>query len=69
MGFKYPTAFRERACERMLAGERADDLSAELDLSAGTLYRWKHQALIGAGLKPGRRSFEPDELERVRGTR
>jgi transposase-like protein len=50
----------------MLAGERVDDLSAELDVSAGTLYRWKHQALIDSGLKPGRRSFEPDELERAR---
>jgi transposase-like protein len=66
MGFRYPTAFRERACERMLAGERADDLSTELDVSSGTLSRWKHPALIDAGLKPGRRSFEPDEVERAR---
>jgi transposase len=66
MGFRYPTAFREAACDRMLAGERAEELSAELDVSAGTLYRWKAQALIDAGLKPGRRSYEPDELERAR---
>jgi transposase len=66
MGFRYPTAFREAACERMLGGARVEELAAELDVSAGTLYRWKHQALIDAGLKPGRRSFEPDELERAR---
>ena len=37
-----------------------------IGIDEATLYRWKHQALIDAGLKPGRRSFEPDEVERAR---
>jgi transposase len=59
MAFRYPTKFREAACERMLEGERPE-------VSAATLYRWKKQALIDAGRKPGTKSCEPDELERAR---
>jgi transposase-like protein len=66
MAFTYPTAFRESACKRMLAGERADDLADELEVSAATLYRWKKQALIDAGQRPGLKSYEPDELARAR---
>jgi transposase-like protein len=50
----------------MLAGERADDLADELGVSAATLYRWKKQALIDVGRKPGLKSYEPDELARAR---
>lgn len=66
MAFRYPTPFREAACVRMLAGERVEDLAAELGVAAGTLYRWKAQALIDAGRKPGTKSFEPDELARAK---
>jgi transposase-like protein len=66
MAFTYPTPFRETACERMLAGERVEMLAHELKVSAGTLYRWKKQALIDAGRKPGLKSYEPDELARSR---
>jgi transposase len=60
-----------RHSERHLAngcskGQRVEDLAAELGISAATLWRWKHQALIDAGRKPGARSFEPDELARAR---
>jgi transposase-like protein len=50
----------------MLAGERVEELAAELDVTASTLYRWKHQALIDAGRKAGIKSYEPDELARAR---
>jgi len=33
----------------MVGGERVE----ELDVAAATLYRWKHQALIDVGRKPG----------------
>ena len=66
MAFTYPTAFRQSACKGMLAGERADDLADELEVSAATLYHWKKQALIDAGRKPGLKSYEPDELARAR---
>ncbi len=66
MAFRYPTPFREAACARMLAGERVEDLASELEVAAGTLYRWKAQALIDASRKPGQRSYEPDELGRAK---
>jgi transposase len=66
MGFSYPSRFREEVCARMLEGERVEALAAELDVAAGTLYRWKHQALIDAGRRPGVKSYEPDELSRAR---
>jgi len=66
MAFRYPTPFRLAACERMLDGERVEELAAELKVSVGTLYRWKHQALVDAGLKPGVKSYELDELEQAR---
>jgi len=66
MAFRFPTPFREQACERMLDGERPEDLAEELKVSAATLYRWKKQALIDAGRKPGAKSYEPDELARAR---
>ena len=65
-GIRYPTPFREAACERMLAGERPEELADELEVSAPTLYRWKKQALIDAGRAPGLKSYEPDELARAR---
>jgi transposase-like protein len=49
MAYRYPTPFRMAACERMLAGERVEELAAEIEVPAGTLYCWKHQALIDAG--------------------
>jgi hypothetical protein len=41
MAFRYPTSFREAACERMLSGEHPEELAEELEVSAATLYRWK----------------------------
>jgi transposase-like protein len=66
MAFTYTARFREAACQRMLADERVEDLANELDVSAATLYRWKKQALIDAGRRPGLKSYEPDELARAR---
>ena len=50
----------------MLAGERVEDLADQLQVSAATLYRWKRQALVDVGRKPGVKSYEPDELARAR---
>ena len=66
MPFTYPTAVRESACKRLLAGERTEVLANELAVSTATLYRWKKQALIDAGRRPGLKSYEPDELARAR---
>jgi len=62
----YPAELRHRACERMLAGEAIKDLVDELDVTMETLYRWRRQALIDAGQRPGAKSFEADPLAQAR---
>ena len=62
----YPAELRRRTCERMLAGEAVKDLAAELGIGFETLYRWRRQARIDAGLLPGAKSFEADPLQQAR---
>jgi transposase-like protein len=50
----------------MLAGETVKDLSAELGICEHTLYRWRRQALVDAGRRPGAKSFEVDPLVAAR---
>ena len=58
----YPAELRRRTCERMLAGEAVKDLVVELGISGHTLYRWRRQALIDAGQRPGAKSYGSDPL-------
>jgi len=58
----YPAEVRRQTCERMLAGEAVKDLVGELGISEHTLYRWRRQALIDAGRRPGTVSYEADPL-------
>jgi len=46
----------------MLAGEAVNDLSVELGISGVTLYKWRRQALIDSGRRPGLKSYEADPL-------
>jgi transposase len=62
----YPAELRRRACERMLAGHAVKDLTDELDVPMETLYRWRRQALIDVGQRPGAKSFEADPLAQAR---
>ena len=62
----YPAEFRRSVCERMLAGEAVKDLAAEFGIGQETLYRWRRQALIDAGRRPGAKSFEVDPLQQAR---
>jgi transposase-like protein len=50
----------------MLAGEAVKDLVDELGVTMETLYRWRRQALIDAGQRPGAKSFEADPLAQAR---
>jgi len=50
----------------MLAGEAVKDLAAEVLVSDSTLYKWRRQALIDAGRRPGAKSFEADPLVAAR---
>jgi transposase-like protein len=58
----YPAELHRQTCERMLAGEAVKDLVAELGISQVTLYKWRRQALIDAGQRPGLKSYEADPL-------
>ena len=62
----YPPELRCRTCERMLAGEAVKDLVVELGISQVTLYKWRRQALIDAGQRPGQKSYEADPLAAAR---
>ena len=68
MPFHYSAEFRNRACDRMLAGEPVRALAVELSLCEGTLFRWKKQLLIDRERVPGVKSFEADELTRAKRT-
>jgi transposase-like protein len=60
MPFQYSANFRRHVSARLLAGESVKSLAEELSVSVQTLYKWKHQALIDAGRRPGTKSFEVD---------
>jgi transposase len=62
----YPSELRRRTCERMLEGAAIKDLVVELGISEATLQRWKRQALIDAGQRPGILSYEGDPLAQAR---
>jgi transposase-like protein len=63
---QYAAALRRAISERMLAGEQVKDLSAEFGIAQKTLYRWRQQALIDAGQRPGLKSYQADPLEAAR---
>jgi transposase len=65
---RYAREFRRGICERLVAGEKVSKLSEETGVSPATLYLWKDQALIDAGLKEGTKSIEVDELAVARRT-
>jgi transposase-like protein len=50
----------------MLAGEAVKDLVDEVGVPENTLYRWRRQALIDAGVRPGHKSYEADPLQAAR---
>jgi transposase-like protein len=50
----------------MLAGEAVKDLAVELGIGIETLYRWRRQALIDAGRRPGLKSYQADPLLQAR---
>jgi transposase-like protein len=68
MPFQYSSEFRRVVSARLLAGEPVKSLAEELSVSTQTLYKWKHQALIDAGKRPGAKSFEVGSLAQARRT-
>jgi transposase len=62
----HPVELRRQLCERMLAGERCEDLARSSGVSISVLQKWKRQALIDAGRRPGTKSYEADPLQQAR---
>jgi transposase-like protein len=62
----HPAEVRRSARERMLAGKPVKAVAEDLGISFDTLYKWRRQALIDAGRRPGVKSYEVDELQSAR---
>jgi putative transposase len=62
MARHYPPHFRQAMINRMLGGEPVLALVTETRVPEQTLHRWKHQALIDAGLVEGVDSAQGAEL-------
>jgi transposase-like protein len=62
----YPAELRRATCERLLAGEAIKDLTAELGICGSTLLKWRRQAQIDAGRRPGVLSYQADPLAQAR---
>lgn len=63
---QYPPLFRQEIIDRMVGGETVLALVGETGLPEQTLHRWKHQALIDAGLIDGVDSSEHAQLRAAR---
>ena len=59
---QYSSSVRRQIVVRLRSGEPVAALAAETGICQATLFRWKHQALIDAGVIEGTPSVEADEL-------
>ncbi len=50
----------------MLGGTPVKEVAEELGVSENTLYKWRRQALIDVGRRPGIKSYEADPLAQAR---
>ena len=57
-----PPEFRRRVVELVEAGRRVAELAQELGISEQSIYTWRRQARIDAGLEAGITSTEKAEL-------
>jgi len=58
----YPGTVRRQIVQRLRSGEAVAAIAAETGIAQATLFRWKRQALIDAGVIEGTPSVEADEL-------
>ena len=58
----YPASVRRQVCVRLRCGEPVAAVAAETGISPATLFRWKEQVLVDAGVRAGIPSVEADEL-------
>nr|WP_156616815.1 transposase [Mycobacterium sp. 852014-52144_SCH5372336] len=62
MPLRYPAALRRQIAQRLRSGEPVVAIAAGTSIPQSTLFRWKRQALIDAGVIDGVPSVEADEL-------
>lgn len=62
----YPPEFRRRALDRIEAGHTIRSIAHDLEVSEQTLYRWRTQERVDAGLQPGGSSMVSSELRAAR---
>ncbi|BCO46840.1 transposase [Mycobacterium intracellulare] len=58
----YPATLRRQIIQRLRSGEAVAVIATETGIAQATLFRWKRQALIDAGVIEGTPSVEADEL-------
>lgn len=58
----YPAMVRRQIVQRLRSGEAVAAIAGETGIAQATLFRWKRQALIDAGVIEGIPSVEADEL-------
>ena len=58
----YPASVRRQIVARLRSGEPVAVVAAEIGVCQATLFRWKRQALVDAGVIEGVPSVEADEL-------
>jgi transposase-like protein len=59
----YPSEFRRRVVALVEGGRKVSEVAAELGVSEQTIYTWRRQARIDAGLEVGVTTAEHAELE------
>jgi transposase-like protein len=58
----YPPEFRRRIVELVEGGRKVAEVAVEFEVSEQTIYTWRRQARIAAGLEAGDTSVELAEL-------
>ncbi len=59
---RYPAEFRQRALALVKAGRSIAKVASDLEVSQATVYKWRNQQLIDAGLKAGLSTVQSAEL-------
>jgi transposase-like protein len=58
----YPSEFRRRVLDLVEGGSKVADVAADLGISEQTIYTWRRQARIDAGIESGLSTSERAEL-------
>ena len=58
----YPPEFRRRVVDLVEGGRKVSEVAVDLEVSEQTIYTWRHQARIDAGLEAGVTTVEQAEL-------